>query len=81
MWDLFRAGGGGTCELRLGTALGLLPWHFNVADLCPSLLHPLLTSPPPASLGFFSYHKLCPFFLLLLLFCFFFSSSAASKTL
>lgn len=45
MWDLFRGGEGGTWELRLGMALGLLPWHFDDAKLCPSLLHSHLISP------------------------------------
>lgn len=74
MWDLFRGGEGGTWELRLGMALGLLPWHFDGAKLCPALLHSTLLLPPPASLGFFSYHKLCFYFII-------FFSSTASETL
>lgn len=67
MWDLFRGGGGGTSEPRLGTALGFLPWHFDGAELCPFLLHLHLTSPSTClprilllsqALSFFSF-QLC----------------------
>lgn len=49
MWDLFRVGEGGTWELRLGMALGLLPWYFDGA-WCQAL--PVPSASPP----YFSLH-------------------------
>lgn len=73
MWDLFRGGGGRTWELRLGMALGLLPWYFDGAELRPSLPQPHPTSPSTCRPRILLLSQAPSFF--------FFSSSAASETL